>query len=121
VIPNCVTGFVVCVLKTSASAVIVSSRKTGAVNFYSWFMKTVPGPGRSMATSACRRPVVSPPWTTEPAKWCGGRKVLAKMKRIAIAAELCELLDVFGSERQATGCSVSNADVHIGTSVQRVP
>src|SRR5437762_307758 len=33
-------------------------------NFQFWLRKTVPGPGRSIATRACSRPVVSPPCTT---------------------------------------------------------
>ena len=49
---------------TSASAVMVSPMYTGAVNFQFWLRNTVPGPGMSIATSACSSPVVSPPCTT---------------------------------------------------------
>ena len=39
---------------------------TGPVNFQLWLMKTVPGPGISIATSACNSPVVIPPWAIAP-------------------------------------------------------
>ncbi len=59
-----VTGFVWCTFSTSATAVMVSPMWTGAVNFQFWLRNTVPGPGISIATSACSSPVVSPPCTT---------------------------------------------------------
>ena len=43
---------------------MVSPINTGAVNFQFWLRNTVPGPGNSMATRACSKPVVNPPWTT---------------------------------------------------------
>ena len=37
---------------------MASPMKTGAVNCQFWFRNTVPGPGMSMATKACKSPVV---------------------------------------------------------------
>ena len=48
---------------TSTSAVISSPGCTGARKLQSTWRKTLPGPGRSSATTAFSSPVVTPPWT----------------------------------------------------------
>jgi hypothetical protein len=57
------TGFVLCTSRISTSAVIVSLMNTGLVKRQRVSRKTVPGPGRSIATIAFSRPPVRPPWT----------------------------------------------------------
>ena len=51
---------------TSTSPVIVSPGLVGARNFQWVSRNTVPGPGRSSATTALRMALVTPPWTTMP-------------------------------------------------------
>ena len=53
---------------TSASAVISSPGRTGARKLQSTWRNTLPGPGRSSATSALSSPEVTPPWTMIPPK-----------------------------------------------------
>src|SRR5262249_13907585 len=53
---------------TSTSAVISSPGLTGARKFQSTCKKTLPGPGRSSATTAWSSPVVTPPCTMMPPK-----------------------------------------------------
>ena len=53
---------------TSTSAVISSPGRTGALKLQSTCRKTLPGPGRSSATTAFSSPEVTPPWTTIPPK-----------------------------------------------------
>lgn len=49
--------------RTSTPPVIVSPGRAGARKFQLTFRKTVPGPGRSSATTALRIALVTPPWT----------------------------------------------------------
>jgi hypothetical protein len=51
---------------TSTSAVSSSPGRTGALKLQSTCRKTLPGPGRSSATTAFRSPLVMPPWTMIP-------------------------------------------------------
>jgi hypothetical protein len=51
---------------TTTSAVITSPGRTGARKRQSTCRKTLPGPGRSSATTALSRALVTPPWTTIP-------------------------------------------------------
>jgi len=55
-------------LVTLTSPVIVSPGRTGALKFQLTCRNTVPGPGRSSATTAFRIALVTPPCTTMPPK-----------------------------------------------------
>ena len=57
------TGLLACTSRISTSPVTVSPMNTGFVKRQCVSRKTVPGPGRSIATIAFSRPLVRPPWT----------------------------------------------------------
>ena len=98
---SCVTGLVSWTFRISASAVILSPMKTGAVNFQFWLRNTVPGPGMSIATSACKSPVVSPPWTTSLLNFVPATKDSSKWRGLRSPEISGVLHDVILGKRRA--------------------
>ena len=71
------------------------------MNFQFWLRNTLPGPGRSVATSAWSRPVVRPPCTTSRAEARASRKGLVVVQRVVVAGNLRVFPDVLGGQREA--------------------
>ena len=90
------TGLAACANITSAVAVIVSPMNTGAVNFQFWLMNTVPGPGRSVATSACSSPGRQTALDDEFPERRGGGYPLVVVQRVVVARNLGILTHVLG-------------------------
>ena len=89
--PNCVTGFVSCVFKTSASAVIVSSTNTGAVKLPFLAHEDGSRTGHVHGHQGVQETGSESALYDEPPKGCGGREVRVEMKRIAVAAEFLRI------------------------------
>ena len=64
-------------------------------------MKTVPGPGRSMATSALSIPDVIPPWATRRPNRVRRGEVGVEVERIPVSGDLRVELDVPRGDRLA--------------------
>jgi hypothetical protein len=86
-------------LRTSTSPVVVSPGRTGALKLQLTCRNTVPGPGRSSATTALRIALVIPPLNHDAAELGHLSNLFIIVQWISVAADFSEKLDVSARDR----------------------